>query len=180
MRTLLLLLLTTTLLATLLAACSVLPAAPPKPAVYDLGPPPAASAQPAPLQLQVQPDPGLAGTAIVYRLAYQDPHRYQSYRDSQWLAPPDDLLASRLAQTLKTIGALRLQLSSFEQVFASPTQASVHLRVRATLELAGQRRQRDFDLVLEAMPDAAGAVAALARATDQLAAQLQDWLNTQT
>ncbi len=170
----------TILLGVGLTACSVLPAAPPAPAVYDLGPLPAAQAQPAPLQLQVRPDPGLEGTEIVYRLAYQDPRRYQSYRDSRWLAAPDALLASRLAQTLRTAGALRLQLNSFEQVFASPRQASVHLRVRATLELAARQRQRDFDLVLDAAPDAAGAVAALLLATDQLAVQLQAWLNTQT
>jgi len=161
----------------ILSACSSLSALPP-PSVYDLGPAHVAEASPGEPRLQVLADPGLQGTEIVYRLMYVDAYRVESYRDSRWLAPPAELLASRLSADLRVIGILRLQLLAFEQEFQSPTQSQVRLRVRAWHGLAvDSGKTKDFELLLPASPNAAGAVAALSTAVDQLALQLSQWGN---
>ena len=159
-----------------LGACSSLSPLPP-PLTYDLGPARAADSAMAEPRLQVQADPALQGTEIVYRLMYLDPRRVESYRDSRWLAPPAELLAARLSASLHGTGPLRLQLTAFEQEFTSPTQSQVHVHVRAWPGVPAEgRAARDFDLLLSAAPDAAGAVAALSTAVDQLARQLeQPW-----
>jgi cholesterol transport system auxiliary component len=172
--------------ALLLGACSLGSPAP-TPALFDLGPAPiratAAARSTAALQLlEVTAPPWLTGTGIVYRLDYEDAFRRQAYRDSRWVAPPAQLLAERLRQRLAVgtgaIGAakpLRLELEEFSQVFDTPTQSRMLLRVRA---LAGETpgQLRVFELSEPAnTADAAGAVRAASRACDALIEQLVAW-----
>jgi ABC-type uncharacterized transport system auxiliary subunit len=166
----------------LLTACSFGPQTVP-PAQYDLGPLPTTAAAGTELQLLDVSAPGwLAGPAIHYRLDYRDRYRREAYRDSRWVAPPAALLAERLRQRSAAAGGaaagrrlpLRLELEEFGQFFESPTQSEVRLRVRAWLGDA-PATLKVFEISRAAAPDAAGAVQALAGASDQLIEQLLAW-----
>lgn len=172
-------------LSAMLGACSI-GKAPPQAAQFDLGPLPriAAPAPTAPsLQLlELSAPVWLATPGIAYRLDHVDPYRREVYRDSRWAAPPSALLGERLRQHFAHAASaagtplvLRLELEAFDQRFSSATRSTVVLRVRARL---GEpvTRQQVFEIEKAApSADAAGAVQALAAASDELAAQLQAW-----
>lgn len=174
----------TVALSALLSACSI-GKAPPLAAQFDLGPLPRTQVQAAAPSLQLlelSAPIWLATPGIAYRLDYVDPYRREVYRDSRWAAPPSALLGERLrqhfAEAAPAAGAplvLRLELEAFDQRFGSATRSTVVLRVRARL---GEPvvRQQVFEIEKAApSADAAGAVQALAAASDELAAQLQAW-----
>lgn len=199
-------------LAALLSACSALPDKPERPAQYDFGPGPLASA-PAdrraplpPLALaDVEANGALeAGTAVLYRLGYADALQLRPYAQARWSMPATQLVGQRLREHLgqrRTImsageGAallrqdgqqplvLRVDLDEFSQLFTTPTASSALVRLRATVVdnlPAGQKilAQRQF-VVQRPAPtaDAAGGVRALAEATDALAAELSQWLES--
>jgi len=99
-----------------------------------------------------------------------------------WLAPPPDLLAHRLRETVETRGyRLRLHLTAFEQVFLSRDQSEVILRFRAIAETAENGRsiaERDFAFThATPSPDATGAVAAFAAVVDEAVPAVRDWLS---
>lgn len=175
--------------ALLLGACSLAPTAAPR-AVYDLGPTPAVAAGGGALAwriAEVTAPPWLAGDGMAYRLAFRQPQRLETYRDSVWAAPPAALLTQRLRAQLAAPPAcagrppalLAVELDEFEQVFASPTNSQVVLRLHATLWPAGAGAavlQQHWRLERPAAPDAPGAVRALAQAVDEWLPQLADWL----
>lgn len=77
---------------------------------------------------------------------------------------------------------LRLTLEEFSQLFASPSQSSGLLRLRATLTLRHASHdtllaQRSF-IVQQSAPsaDASGGVRALTAATDQAISEIEQWL----
>jgi cholesterol transport system auxiliary component len=166
-----------------LSACSLGGPALPPPAVFDLGPPATNVATPAvDLRLSDFSAPAwLSGPGIAYRLDYADSNRRDAYRDSRWAAPPAALLAERLRQRAAAGGKgagkavqLRLELEECIQIFSSPTQSRVLLRVRAW------RSEQAVPLVFEVSkpapsPDATGAVRALSAAGDELIVQLLAW-----
>lgn len=169
-----------------LAACSLLPAAPPSPAVFDLGPlPPAPAPATGPALVQVTAPPWLDGQAMLYRLAYRDAARLSSYRDSRWAAPPAALLQERLrqrlAQAAEAPGAarLRLEVEKFCQRFDAPGSSHAVVRMRAALLEAGTGRvlhQRTFtEEVPAATADASGGAHALAKASDAALAAVIAW-----
>lgn len=172
------------LLTALLSACSI-GKPPPLAAQFDLGPLPkvrAAAPAPALQLLELSAPIWLATPGIAYRLDYVDPYRREVYRDSRWAAPPSALLGERLRQHFADAASavtpavvLRLELEAFDQRFSAATRSTVVLRVRARL---GEpvARQQVFEIE-KASPsaDAAGAVQALAAASDELAAQLLAW-----
>jgi ABC-type uncharacterized transport system auxiliary subunit len=158
-------------------------AAPPAPRQLDLGPAP--TAMPAtlarPVQLQGISAPSwLSGTGVAYRLDALAPQQRQHYRDSRWVAPPAELLAERLRQRIAAAGArpgpvlaLRLELEECLQHFASPQQAELLLRLRASTD---QGRQQVFEQRLPTpSADAPGAAQALARAADALNEAVLAW-----
>lgn len=210
----------TALWVALVAACSVLPAPPAKPALYDLGPGLVATAPPGerpaplrPLGLDDVSAPGLAegNTAVLYRLGYAEAQQLRTYSLARWTQPPALLVQQRLREQLGQRRAvlpaddalaqsrkaapgqpalapwqvLRVELEEFSQVFASATDSAGVVRVRATLidlTLAGEVLRGQTVLAVRtpaASADAAGGVAALARATDQMAAELDQWLQSQ-
>jgi len=168
-------------LTLLLGACALSPQAS-APALFDLGPAPVLASQAGARmqQVEVSAPPWLAGTGIAYRLAYQDAFRREVYRDSRWAAPPAALLAERLRQRAAASAGpgalnLRLELEEFGQVFDTPTQSRVLLRVRAwSGESPGTLKV--FELIRPApSADAAGAVQGLSRASDELVDRLLAW-----
>jgi len=192
-----------------LAACSsVAPDKPVRATTYDFGPPPAAAssaagtAQPAIVLADPEAASSLETTALLYRLAYADPHQLLPYAHARWSAPPQRLVRQRLRDILgrdravldQTESAslarngsalprtLRIDVEEFSHVFESATQSFGVLRVRATLTentSAGERlvAQRVFDERVPApTQDAPGGVHALAEATDAAAQALTAWI----
>lgn len=194
-------------LAVALAGCKALPEKPPQRTMYDFGPAapaPAATAPAGPALLlpRVEVNSALDGTALLYRLGYEDPHQLRPYAFARWSAPPGELVRQRLREVLgrdrpvlddaaasalaRRGGAappvLRLELEEFSHLFDSPRESRGVLRLRATLleNTGGGERllaQRSFDVRRPApSPDAAGGVRALAAATDAAAAEIAAWL----
>lgn len=175
--------------ASLLAGCALTPPAPSR-QVYDLGPTRAAST-PATLVAwriaDVTASPSATGEGIAYRLGFQQAQRLEHYRDSQWAAPPAELLTQRLRESLvapagcrpSAPGLLAVHLDAFEQVFSSPGQSQVLLRVHANLWPANPAlpaHQRHWRLERSSpSADAEGATRALSQAVDDWLPQIADW-----
>lgn len=166
-------------------------------ATYDLGVAPPASARPIPASLMIadiEAPQWLQGRAILYRLAYQNDKQLQPYANSKWVAPPTELLSLRLRQYFASSQTsspedrtrnnfmLRIELETFEQVFASPSSSQGVLRARATLIDTADRRsiaQKTFALEqASTTPDATGGVAALSAAGEQLIEAVHGWVLT--
>lgn len=194
-------------LLSVLAACSALPDKPAHQAVYDFGPPPAAVAgatatRPALLLAVPEVNVTLESTALLYRLAYDDPFQVRPYTLARWSAPPGQLLAQRLRGVLgrdrpvldETAAAalagrsrsvplvLRVQLEEFSHRFDSASDSKGVLRLRCTLlenTPAGERfvAQRSFEVEAPApSADAAGGVRAMTAAADTVARDIAAWL----
>jgi cholesterol transport system auxiliary component len=184
-----------------------------RPAVFDFGPGSlsAASASPAqasPLIIgELEASPALDGTAVLYRLAYDDAQQLRAYAQARWSMPPVELLRQRLRQRLGENRALqnpgessasrasplaatappatlRIELEEFSQLFESPTHSVGLLRLRATLlrtSAAGEKSLFQRQIVVQrpcASADAPGGVRALTAATDAALQELQQWLQT--
>jgi cholesterol transport system auxiliary component len=136
----------------------------------------------------------LRTTALLYRLRYEAPAYPRAYAQSEWIAPPADLLTQRLRKSIAaanrgvTLGQLddlskgyRLEVSlqSFVQVFTSPDHSRCVAAFRATL-LTGRDHvlaQRTFRAERVApRPDAAGGVEGLVAASDADFGQILTWL----
>ncbi|HWQ95690.1 MAG TPA: PqiC family protein [Gammaproteobacteria bacterium] len=185
----------------MLNGCSILPKDDASIVTYDFGLP----RQNAPDQttriadrLEVSPVTApswLDSPAILYRLAYHNAARLDSYADSRWAAPPAALITLRLRQALPTASdtpkvnptpqndppnRLRVDLEEFSQVFDAPQSSRVLLRAHVTLTQKNEQtplRERTFSLERQAQtPDAAGAVSALRQASDELIDAVLNWL----
>lgn len=195
-------------LAAAVAGCSSFaPDKPVRSTLYDLGPGPAASADPAGRQpaivlADVETPTALDSSALLYRLAYSDPHQLHPYSRARWSSPPGRLVEQRLREHLggdrvvldltqsaalaRSGGAmpriLRVELAEFSHHFDGPQQSAGVVRLRATLAEntpAGERvlGQRLFVQRLPApTPDASGGVRALTAATDAAAREMAAWL----
>ncbi|HEX5803582.1 MAG TPA: ABC-type transport auxiliary lipoprotein family protein [Azospira sp.] len=172
-----------------LAACAGNPRSRADLALYDLGPgpvQPSAAAYPG-VALEVRLPVWLDAPAMSYRLTYADPRRVHAYAQARWAASPLLLLQQRLRQllALSAGGApclLRVELDEFSQSFASPGGSSAVVRGEAQLFGKGGAAKGRRPLSLEvpaATADAAGGAAALALASERLAAILNEWLQTQ-
>lgn len=177
-------------LTALLAGCALTPSVPPR-TVYDLGPAPAAPATGGPVAWRiadVTAAPSAAGEGIAYRLAFRQAQQLEFYRDSLWAAPPAALLTQRLREQVvappacaaRAPALVTVHLDAFEQMFASPGQAQVVLRLHATLgraEGGAPLAQQHWRLEQpSASADAAGAVRGLAQAVDAWLPQFASWL----
>ena len=191
------------LLACVLPACTALPSAPVRPAVYDFGPGdlmPAPAARPAlpPIVLhEIAAPVALESAAMLYRLAYAHAQQLRPYAHARWSMPPAQLVRQRLREALSRERAvldpretaaplaLRVELQEFSQLFNSAEQSSGLVRLRATLfavkEGADQfLAQRDFVVQRPAAsPDAPGGVRALTAATDAAVGEIGAWLRQQ-
>ena len=137
----------------------------------------------------------LDSTAIHYRLAYYDLAQTHAYATNRWASPPAALLTqwirSRIAgisdggvmsaaDSVQTDYILRLELEEFTQVFDTADQSRGVVKLRASLINRSTRTleaQRSFHIEQTApTPNAAGAVRALAEASDRLIGDLLGWL----
>jgi len=171
----------------------------PMPALYDFDsnpdPPERASQLDARIAIPAVTAPSwLRSPALVYRLDYQTPSRPQAYADSQWSAPPAELLTARLRQLVTGANAgltttrlggdapgyqLEVTLEHFEQVFTSPTQSRCLVTLNATLTGRGGMalEQRTFHAERAApSADAEGAVRGLVPAVDDAIDQMIRWV----
>lgn len=163
------------------------------PARYDFGLAPAGQAVILPVKLSladIDAPSWLSGRSIRYRLEYKETGRVYAYANSQWAAPPGELLARRLEQSVAGIGhresrvragcRLHIELEAFEQVFTSPGESHGLARLRASLANrathAALAQQAFSARVDAASADAQGGVAALSTAADTSVRELADWL----
>lgn len=183
-------------LGMLLNGCSIGPAARESMVNYDLGPQrvPAQSANRSGMTLMVPPavSPAwLDSPGIVYRLAYQDAARPQTYAQSRWVDTPAALLTQRVRSRFAAAGpvvgsgdgaradfALQIEIEDFSQSFSTAERSQVSIRIRATLVNLANRTlhaQRTFSLEQAAGADAEGAARGLAQTADAVIESLLEW-----
>ncbi|MEJ7688471.1 MAG: ABC-type transport auxiliary lipoprotein family protein [Variovorax sp.] len=193
----------------LAAGCGALPDKPARAALYDFGPGPTAPASAAAPTLptialaEVDANPRLDGTQLLYRLGYADANELRPYGQARWSLAPALLLRQRLRDGLsarrtvlepeesatiartegKVPDTLRIALDEFSHYFESPSESIGLIRLRATLVRRGAGgdqvlAQRSF-LVRRPAPsaDAAGGVKALAAASDAAVAEVVAWVD---
>lgn len=173
--------------ALLLAGCALGGHSGPPATVYDFGPPAVrAAAAPVSFAVEVRAPAWLDGTAIAYRLAYEDPLRLRAYAGSRWAGAPAQLLAQRLRQQLGAAAAngavdclLRVDVQEFTQVFDTAERSRGVVQAEAFLLDAHRRilARRVFSVERPAASqDARGGAAALVAASGQLGGELAIWL----
>jgi cholesterol transport system auxiliary component len=180
------------------AGCSLMGSKEPARADFDFGPVAAAHAPDASQSAQgyivvydITAPAWMDHSPMYYRLAYQNAANPMPYAQSQWIMSPAALLTERLRSRfaasapgeVRTVRddpasyALRAELFEFEQVFDRPDRSRGVLRLRATLEGKGVWAQRTFAIEKPApTADAAGGVSALTQCSDELAAQIVEWV----
>lgn len=162
-----------------------------------------ASALPTISLAEIDASARLEGTQLLYRLGYADGNELRPYGLARWSVAPVQLVHQRLRDALATrrtvLGpeesatlaraqgtrpnTLRVSLDEFSQYFDAPAASAGLVRLRATLVQstpAGDRvlAQRSFTAQKPApSADAAGAVKALAAATDAVVAELVVWVD---
>lgn len=138
----------------------------------------------------------LDGTDMYYRLDYRHDDSIAAYAQSDWLAPPAQMLEQVIRNTIAGGGtwravfgpddpanadfSLRTRIDDFGQVFTSPQQSYGVLDAVATLvdnrDETAVAQKRFYLRVAAPGADAAGGVAALNSASRQFAVELQQWL----
>lgn len=194
------------LLCAVLAGCASSKG--PANAVYDFGPTigtqgaqqgaatatasPAATPFPALVVADVMGPAVLDNQRMYYRLLYSDAQQSRPYAFNQWSATPLQLLSQRLkariaqggVKVLSTTDAsggtplLRLEADEFTQNFASATDSSALVSLRASVFRSHRLvDQRTFTRTVPAQTaDAPGGARALAEASDAIAADILAWL----
>ena len=163
--------------------------------VYDFGPPAATVSNVTvnggrTMALDVRAAPWLDAPGITYRLAYDEPLKRRQYAESRWASPPATLLAQHLRQKTGLVNAnggvvtsssclTRLSLQEFSQWFETPKTS--YAIVQGQVDLVDGKRRILASHTVRAQTragsaDAPGGVNALVAASDELAAQLADWL----
>lgn len=194
-----------------IAGCGALPDKPVRATLYDFGPgaltstpaPAAATALPPITLAEIDSNPRLDSTQLLYRLGYADDNALRPYGQSRWSMAPAQLLRQRLRDAMatrrtvlgpeesatlaRTAGrvpdTLRISLEEFSHYFDAPASSTGLVRLRATLsrstpggdQVLGQR------LVTVQRPaasaDAPGGVKALAAASDAAVAEIVEWVD---
>jgi cholesterol transport system auxiliary component len=182
-------LLTAVVLMLLLAGCGGLPKSGSQAALYDFGIAPAdAPFTTLPIRLTgVEAAPGLEGSEIRYRLAYQNPARVFAYTESRWVASPEKLISRQIERHLipadPTQCKLQVKLESFDQVFDTADSSKGVVLLRANLT-QGKTQVPVARISVETSQvaisaDARGGVEALILATDNAIGQILAWAANQ-
>lgn len=172
--------------AALAAGCAV-GEQPPAGKLYDFGV--SQSTEPLPASVAIadaQAPDWLSRPDMLYRLAYRDPRSLEPYAMSRWAGTPASLLTLRLRESFRTVPlrraqcVLQIHLEEFSQVFDARDSSRALLHAQANLlETTGIGRTETRTVRLErATPtaDAAGAAAAFAALSDELAAAMRAWV----
>jgi cholesterol transport system auxiliary component len=186
-------------LIALLPSCSLGPQSKGPIATYDFGVDTQAAPQrritPTLLVPNVVSPSWLDSPAIVYRLAYQEAGRPQIYAFSRWTAPPAALLSQRLrarlaiasnggviaqADSARADHVVNVDLEEFSQIFDTAQSSRGVVRARVSL-ISSARRSLSAQKVFSverpaASADANGGARALAEASEELVAQVIEWL----
>lgn len=181
--------LSSVILILLLAGCGGLPKAGPQAAIYDFGITPAEmSTVILPVKLtSIEAAPGLEGSEMRYRLAYQNPTRVFAYTESRWVAPPDRLISKRIGQRLRSTPSaqclLYISLEIFDQVFDSSDSSEGVVQLHATLSAGRSKppfaQTRVEKKITSKSADARGGAEALTSATDEAISSVFDWANNE-
>lgn len=184
------------LLPGFILSCSIVSGCAPAPrdiTMFSLGPAQPAQNLPVPLLLApIDAAPAYLSKDLLYRLGYAD-NQLRPYASSSWNAPPIAMLASVLRQTaggnLLVLDqsrqlarcALRIELTSFEQVFADAQHSHAELEMQFSLMQLRTHRELErsklrFDVSAQTA-DARGGAMALEKASHQAASQIVEWLN---
>jgi len=182
-------------------ACSLKRAPRPPVASYDFGSPqtatPAVTTRIA--HVIVVQDPiaplWLDSRDMHYRLAYDEPARLRRYASSRWALSPVQLvgalLRTRLGEATERGAAIRdyglesdywvrVELEEFNQVFDTAQTGRAQVRLKAALnERRGRRLLAQRAFAADAAcpsPNAQGAVAGLRVASEQVVADVVDWV----
>lgn len=119
---------------------------------------------------------------IRYRLLYEDATVIRYYNLDRWEAPLPALLERRLTINSEQPFTVQIQLTQFEQQFATLNQARVVLSLTVSVFAAKDYRliaKRSFNLSQNTVsPDAAGAIAGFITLTEQAKTGIQAWLKT--
>lgn len=158
-------------------------------AVYDLGPSPGRlfnGERKQAVAVEVRAPLWFDALGIEYRLAYVDPSRLREYGRARWAGPPAQLIQQRLMQqlALSTAGQgranciLRVDITEFSQIFASPERSKGVLQGRA--QWLDRSRTPLAELILDIekaapSPDSRGGISALQASIEQLAVDLLAW-----
>jgi len=181
------------------SGCSLIASKAPPKTEFDFGPEPNAPSDSRALSeaqlviFDVSAPAWMDGTAMFYRLAYQNAAVPLPYAQSEWVMSPAALLTQRLRSSAAVHGdggarlvgvhtpavyRLHSELLEFEQIFDAPDRSHGALRLRATVQGEGVWAQRTFAIERPApTPNAAGGVIALAECSQELAKQLEEWVS---
>lgn len=163
-------------------------------AVYDFGPAPTsllAAPRKQPMALEVRAPLWFDSLGIDYRLAYVDVARLREYARARWAGPPAQMIQQRLMQQLdysisgqgQARCLVRVEITEFSQLFASPESSKGVLQGRVVLLDQSRRQLAELDLRIEKKAisqDARGGVSALTATVEQLAADLLAWEMSQS
>lgn len=163
-------------------------------AVYDFGPAATsllAAPRKQPMALEVRAPLWFDSLGIDYRLAYVDVARLREYARARWAGPPAQMIQQRLMQQLdysisgqgQARCLVRVEITEFSQLFASPESSKGVLQGRVVLLDQSRRQLAELDLRIEKMAisqDARGGVSALTATVEQLAADLLAWEKSQS
>lgn len=158
-------------------------------AIYDFGPAATellAAPRKQPVALEVRAPLWFDSQGIDYRLAYVDAARLREYGRARWAGPPAQMIQQRLMQQLdlsmagqgQTRCLLRVEITEFSQVFASPESSQGILQGRAVFLDRSRRQLAELTFNIEKpapSQDARGGVGALTATVEQLVADLLVW-----
>jgi cholesterol transport system auxiliary component len=142
----------------------------------------------------IQAPSWLRTSALIYRLDYEAPVHPRAYTQSQWIAPPSEMLTLRLRNRISAVNdgftlerlrqdadgyRLEVTLDNFSQRFPSPDESRCVVILSVTIVQHGDRvlAQKTFAAERPAPgANAAGAVGCLMDASDSNFDQILAWL----
>ena len=171
------------LLLALLAGCAG-NAADSAPRSFDLGTAPPSAKFPA-LRVASRAVAPFEGAQMFYRLSWRNPAELGAYANSQWAAPPAELLRKQVIRAAgEGVGkcALELEIQEFTQVFTAKDASEARIEARVSL-LNGQIRLASRGMTAiepGAGPEASSGATAMARAAERLMQELAGWISKQS
>ena len=156
----------------------------PGPRAFDLGTAPPSAPFPA-LRVVSRAVAPFEGAQMFYRLSWRNPAELGAYANSQWAAPPAELLRKQVIRAAgEGVGkcALELEVQEFTQVFTAKDASEARIEARVSL-LNGQVRLASRGLTAVepgAGPEASSGATAMARAAEKLMQELSGWVSKQS
>jgi len=173
----------TLLLSALLAGCAG-NAADSAPRSFDLGTVPPTAKFPA-LRVAARAVAPFEGAQMFYRLSWRNPAELGAYANSQWAAPPAELLRKQVMRAAgEGVGkcALELEVQEFTQVFTAKDASEARIEARVSLSNGQVRVASRGVTAVEpgAGPEASSGATAMARAAERLMQELAGWVSKQS